>query len=256
MTGVLSALTVSRLQKAATDNGFDCEMGMEDEWLAFTSTQCPLRIWLSAVDDTSLLIAFSEQSVVVALGEYGIPIEASIPANAVDGRSVSGVPALHRLVQRALQLSKSLPNELLKTFAERAISLPRTTEAERLVVQRIGQNLFREGLMQLWEARCAMTGLSVPELLRASHIKPWAECGSDAERLDVYNGFLLAPNLDAAFDHGFITVSDEGSVIVSASLETEARTLLGLDRGLRVSRHLTDTHRRYLSWHRASIFLR
>ncbi|MDC0682621.1 HNH endonuclease signature motif containing protein [Sorangium atrum] len=50
-----------------------------------------------------------------------------------------------------------------------------------------------------------MTGLAVPALLRASHIKPWADCETDAERLDVYNGILLAPHLDAAFDRGFIT---------------------------------------------------
>ena len=52
-----------------------------------------------------------------------------------------------------------------------------------------------------------MTGLDVPELLRASHIKPWADCGTDAERLDVFNGLLLAPHLDAAFDAGFITIA-------------------------------------------------
>jgi len=62
-------------------------------------------------------------------------------------------------------------------------------------------------LLDLWEGRCAVTGLAVPELLRASHIKPWADCETDAERLDVYNGFLLAPHLDAAFDLGFITVA-------------------------------------------------
>ena len=53
-----------------------------------------------------------------------------------------------------------------------------SSEAERLVVQRIGQNLFREGLLDLWgrALRCAATGLAVPALLRASHIKPWADC--------------------------------------------------------------------------------
>lgn len=55
-------------------------------------------------------------------------------------------------------------------------------------------------------------------LLRGSHIKPWAACESDAERLDVLNGLLLAPNLDATFDRGLITVSNDGAVVVSDEL--------------------------------------
>jgi len=75
--------------------------------------------------------------------------------------------------------------------------------------------------------RCAITRLAVPELLRASHIKPWAACETDAERLDVYNGLLLAPHLDAAFDQGFISVADSGDVIVSPALDVDARQVLG-----------------------------
>ncbi|MBK6531770.1 MAG: HNH endonuclease [Deltaproteobacteria bacterium] len=61
------------------------------------------------------------------------------------------------------------------------------------------------------------------ELLRASHIKPWAECETDAERLDVFNGFLLEARIDAVFDQGFVTVADDGRVVVAAELGTDAR---------------------------------
>jgi hypothetical protein len=50
-----------------------------------------------------------------------------------------------------------------------------------------------------------VTGLAITELLRASHIKPWAARDTDAERLDVFNGLLLAPHCDALFARGFIT---------------------------------------------------
>ncbi|WP_441288575.1 HNH endonuclease [Sorangium sp. KYC3313] len=165
------------------------------------------------------------------------------------------MPALHRLLRRAFQLSKALPNELLHAFAKQVAALPKTTEAERLVVQRVGQNLFREGLLDLWEGRCAVTGLAVPALLRARHIKPWADGETDAERLDVYNGILLAPHLDAAFDRGFITVADDGAIVVSDALDAEACTTLGLDRPLRV-RGLADGHRTYLPWHRDRVINR
>ncbi|HSN13560.1 MAG TPA: HNH endonuclease signature motif containing protein [Anaeromyxobacteraceae bacterium] len=105
---------------------------------------------------------------------------------------------------------------------------------------------FREG-------RCAITGLAVPELLRASHIKPWAACETDAERLDVFNGLLLAPHLDAAFDQGFVTVLEDGLVVVSDKVPTDARRVLGLDDVLRVGR-LDERHQAYLPWHREKVF--
>lgn len=98
-----------------------------------------------------------------------------------------------------------------------------------------------------------MTGLAVPELLRASHIKPWADCNSDAERLDVFNGLLLAPQLDGALDRGLITLDATGLVLVSDLLDPASRAVLGLDRPLRVSR-LADPHRAFLAWHRERVF--
>lgn len=253
MNAILSAIIISRLQKAATDNGFDQESDGVGGWLEFASTQCPLRIWLCASADTDYLAAFSQQSVVGALWGYGAPTVAVLPVGAVGARAVPDVPALHRLLRRAFQFSRALPDELLHTFQKKVATLPRTTEAERLVVQRVGQDVFREGLLDYWEGRCAVTGLAVPDLLRASHIRPWAECDSDAERLDVYNGILLAPHLDVAFDQGYITVANDGAIIVSNVLDTDARAVLGLSKPLRV-RGLAEGHRGYLPWHREWVF--
>jgi putative restriction endonuclease len=253
VTTALSPILVSRLEKAATDNGFDQALAPDGEWLVFASTQCPLRVWLSGRDDGALLAVFSRQNVASALSEYGGSTIVPVPNGTVSVCSVPDGSTLHRLLRRAFQLSRALPNELLHTFEKQVAALPRTTEVERLVVQRVGQDLFREGLLELWEGRCAVTGLAVPELLRASHIKPWADCDTDAERLDVYNGLLLAPQLDAAFDQGFVTVGDDGTVVVHETLERAARELLGLDRPLRV-RGLTESHRAYLIWHRKRVF--
>ena len=254
MTTLLSPILISRLEKAATDNGFDQLLEPEGDWLVVESTQCPLRVWLGTFDRAVLLAAFSQQNVVRALGEgYGTPMAAPVPNGAAGGRTVADVPALHRLLRRAFQLSKTLPNELLHTFEKKIAKLPKTTEAERLVIQRVGQDIFRDGLLELWEGRCAVTGLAVRELLRASHIKPWRDCETDGERLDVYNGILLAPHLDAAFDTGFVTVQDDGTIVVSNALDPTARQLLGLGQPLHL-RGLADGHRAYLPWHREHVF--
>jgi hypothetical protein len=255
----LSTVIASRLDKAAVDNGFDQELprrlrdAEQIDWLGYASTQCPLRIWLGSFGDSVFLATFSQQNVARALGQYGTPMAGPLPKGAIGGRTVTDIPALHRLLRRAFQLSKTLPDELLHIFEKQTAALPTTTEAERLVVQRVGQDIFRRGLLEYWEGRCAITDLDVPELLRASHIKPWAECPNDAERLDVWNGLLLAPHLDAAFDGGFITIADDGAVVVSGALNVEARRTLGLDCPLGV-RALHEGHRGYLPWHRERVF--
>jgi hypothetical protein len=254
MTNGLSPSVVTRLEKVATDNGFDRGLPPEIGWLSFASTQAPLRIWLTAVGESQLCVAFSQSNVARSLGAESDEHSAGqLPTGTHGVCTVSDVPALHRLVRRAFQLSKALPDELLHVFEKKTASLPRTTEAERLVVQRVGQEVFRSGLLEYWDGKCAVTGLAVKSLLRASHIKPWAVCASDPERLDVFNGFLLAPNLDATFDCGLMTVADSGAVVLSEELTAEDCRILGLDASLRIGR-LEDAHRHYLTFHREHVF--
>ena len=250
---MLTAVTVTRLEKAATDNGFDLERERTVEWLSFGSSQTSLRIWLTAVGESRFLAAASRADVIDGLGGLGAACTDALPSVAAGALAVSDVAALHRLLRRAFQLSRTLPDALLRVFQDKTANLPRATEAERLVVQRVGQDVFRRGLLEYWDGRCAITGLDVPKLLRASHIKPWVDCATDAERLDVFNGLLLAPHLDAAFDAGFITIEADGTMLVSNALRPGARSALALNRSLRVG-GLHGGHERYLTWHRSRIF--
>jgi hypothetical protein len=249
----MKAVPFTRLEKAAVDNGFDLVREPVAGWLPAASSHAPLDMWLTVDGDGHPVAALSRGDVAAALADVGAPATVPLPAGAAAAREVPDVGTLHRLVRRAYQLARTLPNELLHTFAEQTAGLPRATEAERLVVQRVGQDVFRAGLLEYWDGRCAVTGLAVPELLRASHIKPWAACETDTERLDVFNGLLLAPNLDAAFDVGLITVADDGAVVVSPALTPADRGLLGLELPLRVLR-VEPGHRRYLSFHRERVF--
>jgi hypothetical protein len=92
---------------------------------------------------------------------------------AVRALSVVGSAALHALIGRLYRLALSLPPEPLLEFEKHVAGLPRETEVERLIVQRIGQDVFRKSLMDYWGGRCPITGIDQPKLLRASHIKPW-----------------------------------------------------------------------------------
>ena len=250
-----SGLTRTRLEKAAMDNGFDLDLAPAGAWLAFASSQVPLRLWLTALGDAVFIAAFSQANVVASLTEPGAVFTSPLPAAAAGGRGVTSIESLYPLLRRAFVLSRSLPTGLVEQFRKRTRSMPMTTEVERLAVQRVGQDLFRAGLVDFWQGRCAVTGLAVSELLRASHIKPWADCATDDERLDVFNGLLLGPNLDAAFDGGFVTVAEDGVVVVSNALDRVAREALGLDRPLRV-RGLKAEHLGYLRWHGERVWQR
>ena len=252
---MLAAITITRLETAATDNGFDLELEHTADWLSFGSSQTSMRIWLTAIGESRFLAAASRRMVLDGLAGLGAASTDPLPSGAASARSVSDIAALHRLLRRAFQLSRTLPDGLLHVFEAETANLPRTTEAERLVVQRVGQDIFRRGLLEYWDGRCALTELDVPDLLRASHIKPWAGCDTDAERLDVFNGLLLAPHLDAVFDSGFLPQSKRTTERCSSrgALPSDARSALGLDGSLKIH-GLHRAHERYLPWHRSKIF--
>ena len=97
---MMNPVAVTRLEKAAIDNGFDLEQVRVDEWLAFHSTQTSLRIWLTAAGESLFLAALSRANVMEALGALGADSTATLPAGAAGARSVMDVPALHRLLRR------------------------------------------------------------------------------------------------------------------------------------------------------------
>ncbi len=241
------------LEKAATDNGFDQLLPPVEGWLAYGSARFSLRIWLSAPRDGLYLVALSQAQVAEALDPHGTPMASPLPEGAAAGRTVPDLTALHRLLRRAFQVARTLPDELLRTFEEETAELPRRTEAQRRLVQGIGQDLLHVALLDYWDGRCAITGLATTELLRANHIKPWTVCDTDAERLDVFNGLVLAPHLDAAFDHGLITIADDRTIVVSPLIAPADREILGLHEPVRILR-LDDRHRHYLRWHHEYVF--
>ena len=114
-------------------------------------------------------------------------------------RSPNSMPCCRRSM---LSLAR-FPEGPLEDFRAATRDLPQTTGAERLVVQRIGQEVFRDRLLTYWRARCPLTGITDPDMLRASHIIPWKDCPDDADRLNIHNGLLLSALWDAAFDRGW-----------------------------------------------------
>ena len=124
------------------------------------------------------------------------------------------------------------------------------TEKAALVQCRVGQGLFRSQLLEEWQ-RCPLTKCNDLSLLRASHIKPWRS-SSNMERLDPFNGLLLAPNVDAVFDKGLITFDDSGRIVISDHLSEQNRQSLGIHDELAIELNLA--RQPYMAHHRAHVF--
>lgn len=141
----------------------------------------------------------------------------------------------------------SINDDVTEVLHDTAIS---ETERDQLIRSRLGQGAFRHAVIAFWK-QCAVTGCKEIALLYASHIKPW-RVSNNLERLDQFNGLLLTPNLDAAFDRGMITFDANGKIQISSFLSEEDAVLLGLNSSL--SLKLNARHQKYMSYHRENVF--
>lgn len=117
---------------------------------------------------------------------------------------------IQRKATECVQLTDSKSQLVNKLNRLTAIS---DTESNAEIHQRIGQNVFRSVLLEIYRGHCCVCGLNIKEVLRASHILPWAE--SKANRLNPENGLCLSATYDAAFDKYLISFDDEYRMIVS-----------------------------------------
>lgn len=145
---------------------------------------------------------------------------------------------------------QSAEDDLLTHDAE-LIVLPET-ERESVIKARIGQGIFRKELLEMWDG-CAVTGVRLPDVLRASHIKPWRD-STNAERTNRYNGLLLLPQYDHLFDKKLISFEDDGRIVKSPVLKRIPLNQLGITDSDRL-RAISEDHLPFLHYHRESMFV-
>ena len=126
------------------------------------------------------------------------------------------------------------------------------TEKDSIVKSRIGQGIFRKGLIEYWHG-CAISQCPLTWILIASHIKPWRDADNQ-ERLDPYNGLLLLPNYDKLFDLGYISFNSKGKIMYSRLLDKFDRETIGLTNNLHLVK-LEEQHLKYLKYHNDNCFL-
>ena len=125
------------------------------------------------------------------------------------------------------------------------------TESEVKMKIHLGQQKFWKDLLPLWESKCALCGINLPELLRASHSKPWKD-STNVERLDPYNGVLLCCNHDALYEKGLIAFDGQGRLYISSVICDEDYLMYRLVPRAKIQIH--SENKVYFKWHKKNIF--
>ena len=251
----MNSLQRALIEKMGNDNGFEHVVASDASCVTLASARHTNQALVGLASD-ACQVRFQTASLSL-LPE----LQRSFPPTVVEADAFRVVTeaSLAILLRRAASLSRALPsqaaNDYQQVVAAELAELPAGiagTELERMVRQRVGQNKFRDAMLDYWGGACAVTGVALPEVLRASHAKPWAECATDAERLDVFNGFLLSANLDALFDRFLISFDKQGVLVIAPTLADLDLSLLGISSGMKL-RWVNALHQPYLALHRARI---
>lgn len=149
--------------------------------------------------------------------------------------------------------------DFLERDRVRLVSPVGPTEITSTVKVRRGQQFFRQAILNAYDVRCCISGINVPRLLIASHIKPWGKFPSD--RLNPRNGLCLSTLHDAAFDAGLITLDENLSVVLSKRLRNffpqpalEHNFVPFEGKPIRLPEKLAEPDLNFIRFHREEIF--
>jgi predicted restriction endonuclease len=133
------------------------------------------------------------------------------------------------------------------------------TEVRATVKVRRGQQFFRQSILNAYDLRCCISGINVPELLVASHIKPWRDFPD--ERLNPCNGLCLSSIHDAAFDAGLITLDKEFRVVLSKRIKSyfpqealEQNFVPFAGKPIQLPQKVAEPSANCLAYHRVTVF--
>lgn len=124
-------------------------------------------------------------------------------------------------LQSELLIQQKIGENKISNSKTKEIDLDLNKKGEtilRTVKNRKNQDYFRKLVMTNYSDECAITGIQIPILLIASHIKPWSI--DEKNRLNPQNGICLSATFDKAFDRGLVTINKNYEVVFSKKLKS------------------------------------
>jgi putative restriction endonuclease len=115
------------------------------------------------------------------------------------------------------RLLQQMTGRVVEPIEEESGVFPEGRTRESVVRTRVNQGFSRAVVLAAYGYRCCITGLSLPQLLNASHIVPWSVDAKN--RTNPRNGLCLNAIHDRAFDCGLLTVTLDLKVRISPKVK-------------------------------------
>ena len=199
--------------------------------------------------------------------DYGKPNQRSYPLKSFCSAALKSLKKYAEYEQEVVVADRIVAQETNpQTISKKLIAyFDITKEGEdqlSIAKRRKGQDYFRRMILANYGGRCALTGISVPQLLLASHIIPWADKSHKKDRLNPCNGICLSALYDKAFDKGLFTISPDDYTIQLSSALREYGTQDYFDKqfGSISGKQITmpieyKPNRDFLAYHRDHVFV-
>ncbi|AIE87188.1 HNH endonuclease [Fimbriimonas ginsengisoli] len=172
--------------------------------------------------------------------------------DALDGRGHELVAQVRERLGQPTEPELAIPGDFVR---ERDRGRERYGEAVRKV--RLGQGGFQVEVVEAYERRCALTGEKTLPVLQAAHIVPYSEGGEH----EVQNGLLLRSDMHTLFDRGYLTITPDYRVEVSAQIQEQFTNgkLYYSYHGQELRSLPSESRRRpsaeFLQWHNDRVFV-
>lgn len=199
--------------------------------------------------------------------DYGKPNQRSYPLKSFCSAALKSLKKYAEYEQEVVVADRIVAQETNpQTISKKLIVyFDITKEGEdqlSITKRRKSQDYFRRMILANYGGRCALTGISVPQLLLASHIIPWADKSHKKDRLNPCNGICLSALYDKAFDKGLFTISPDDYTIQLSSALREYGTQEYFDKqfGSISGKQITmpieyKPNRDFLAYHRDHVFV-
>lgn len=199
--------------------------------------------------------------------DYGKPNQRSYPLKSFCSAALKSLKKYAEYEQEVVAADRIVAQETNpKTISKKLIAYFNITKEGEdqisIARRRKGQDYFRRMILANYGGRCALTGISVPQLLLASHIIPWADKSHKQDRLNPCNGICLSALYDKAFDKGLFTISPDDYTIQLSSALREYATQEYFDKqfGSISGKQITmpieyKPNRDFLAYHRDYVFM-
>jgi putative restriction endonuclease len=166
-------------------------------------------------------------------------------------------PEYELIVQVGLHAERAANSDTPELMVAESPAEYARPRVETLVNRPVRDEAFQKVVRAAYDSTCAMTGLQLINgggrcEIEAAHIRPVEKDGPDSPR----NGLALSRTCHWMFDHGILSVDDDGKILMARRLVSDqVKRMLNPDGRIRLPEvRLVRPHSQFLRYHRENVF--